>query len=32
MPAIDNATIMGFRKETESLGEVAVPSTKLWGA
>ena len=24
--------VLGFRKETDSLGEVDVPSAKLWGA
>ncbi len=32
MGALSNVTIMGIRKETDSLGEVDVPSTKLWGA
>ena len=32
MSAISHATVMGIRKETDSLGEVDVPSTKLWGA
>src|ERR1700691_3869354 len=32
MAAISNVTVMGFRKETDSLGEVNVPSDKLWGA
>ncbi|MGA3091940.1 MAG: class II fumarate hydratase [Terriglobales bacterium] len=32
MSAISNVTVMGMRKETDSLGEVDVPSTKLWGA
>ena len=32
MSASSNATVMGIRKETDSLGEVDVPSTKLWGA
>ncbi len=32
MSASSNATIMGIRKETDSLGEVDVPSAKLWGA
>ena len=27
-----NVTVMGMRKETDSLGEVDVPSAKLWGA
>ncbi len=27
-----NVTVMGIRKETDSLGEVDVPSAKLWGA
>jgi len=31
MSASSNATIMGIRKETDSLGEVDVPSAKLWG-
>ena len=30
--AANNATAMGMRKETDSLGEVDVPSTRLWGA
>jgi len=30
--AASNATAMGVRKETDSLGEVDVPSTRLWGA
>ena len=30
--ADSNSTAMGTRKETDSLGEVDVPSTKLWGA
>ncbi|HXM61154.1 MAG TPA: class II fumarate hydratase [Terriglobales bacterium] len=29
---ICNLTVMGFREETDSLGEVNVPSDKLWGA
>src|ERR1700751_4620637 len=32
MSAIRNVTILGARKETDSLGEVDVPSAKLWGA
>jgi fumarate hydratase, class II len=32
MNAISNVTVMGIRKETDSLGEVDVPSAKLWGA
>src|SRR3984957_7808238 len=32
MAAISNVPVMGFRKETDSLGEVNVPSDKLWGA
>jgi hypothetical protein len=32
MSAISNVKVMGVRKETDSLGEVDVPSTKLWGA
>jgi fumarate hydratase class II len=32
MSAIRNITILGVRKETDSLGEVDVPSAKLWGA
>src|SRR6202140_4717208 len=32
MSAISNVKVMGFRKETDSLGEVDVPSAKLWGA
>jgi fumarate hydratase, class II len=32
MAAISNVTGMGFRQETDSLGEVNVPSDKLWGA
>jgi hypothetical protein len=30
--ALSNVTVLGFRKETDSLGEVDVPSAKLWGA
>jgi len=30
--AASNATAMGVRKETDSLGEVDVPGTRLWGA
>jgi fumarate hydratase class II len=32
MSAISNVKVMGVRKETDSLGEVEVPSSKLWGA
>src|SRR5882757_7496622 len=32
MCAISNVKVMGVRKETDSLGEVDVPSSKLWGA
>src|SRR3984957_10776579 len=32
MAAISNVMVIGFRKETDSLGEVAVPADKLWGA
>jgi fumarate hydratase class II len=32
MSTASNVTVMGTRKETDSLGEVDVPSTKLWGA
>src|SRR5260370_2927311 len=32
MSAISNVKVMGVRKETDSLGEVDVPSGKLWGA
>ena len=32
MSAISDVTDIGFRKETDSLGEVNVPSDKLWGA
>jgi fumarate hydratase class II len=32
MSAIGNVKVLGVRKETDSLGEVDVPSTKLWGA
>jgi fumarate hydratase class II len=32
MSAIDNLPVAGFRKETDSLGEVEVPGTRLWGA
>jgi fumarate hydratase class II len=32
MTAISNISVMGIRKETDSLGEVGVPSDKLWGA
>jgi fumarate hydratase, class II len=32
MAAISDAMVMGIRKETDSLGEVDVPSDKLWGA
>jgi len=32
MAAISNVMVIGFRKETDSLGEVNVPSDKLWGA
>jgi fumarate hydratase class II len=32
MNTADNVTGMGFRKETDSIGEVEVPADKLWGA
>jgi fumarate hydratase class II len=32
MSAESNGTVIGIRKETDSLGEVNVPSSKLWGA
>jgi fumarate hydratase class II len=32
MSAISDVTVIGFRKETDSLGEVNVPSDKIWGA
>src|SRR5208283_1620367 len=32
MSAISNVVVMGFRKETDSLGEVKVAADKLWGA
>src|ERR1700751_3924226 len=32
MAAISDVMVMGVRKETDSLGEVDVPSDKLWGA
>src|SRR6266481_444173 len=32
MNAISNVKVMSVRKETDSLGEVDVPSDKLWGA
>jgi fumarate hydratase class II len=32
MSAPGNVTAVGMRKETDSLGEVEVPSDKLWGA
>src|SRR4030081_3493957 len=32
MSAISNLKVVGVRKETDSLGEVDVPSSKLWGA
>jgi fumarate hydratase, class II len=32
MSAASNVTVIGIRKETDSLGEVDVPSAKLWGA
>src|SRR6201997_503992 len=32
MAAISDVMVMGIRKETDSLGEVDVPSDKLWGA
>src|SRR5258707_6941707 len=32
MSAISNVKLMGVRKDTDSLGEVDVPSSKLWGA
>src|ERR1700722_5258153 len=31
MAAISNVPVMGFRKETDSLGEANVPRDKLWG-
>jgi fumarate hydratase class II len=31
MSAADDAVEIGIRKETDSLGEVDVPSDKLWG-
>src|ERR1700746_2679217 len=32
MAAMSNVSVMGIRKETDSLGDVGVPSDKLWGA
>jgi fumarate hydratase, class II len=32
MSATSNVTATAFRKETDSLGEVDVPATRLWGA
>ncbi|HEY1471383.1 MAG TPA: lyase family protein, partial [Candidatus Acidoferrum sp.] len=32
MNATGSSKALGFRTETDSLGEVEVPSTKLWGA
>jgi len=32
MSAISDVTVIGFRKERDSLGEVNVPGDKLWGA
>jgi len=32
MAAISDVMVLGARKETDSLGEVDVPSNKLWGA
>ena len=32
MSAISNVKVMGVRTETDSLGDVDVPSAKLWGA
>jgi len=32
MAAMSNVSVMGIRKETDSLGEVGAPSDKLWGA
>src|SRR5712675_1501434 len=32
MSASSNPTVTGIRKETDSLGEGGVPSTKMWGA
>jgi fumarate hydratase, class II len=32
MSAASNVAVLGFRRETDSLGEVEVPATKLWGA
>src|SRR5207244_13653343 len=32
MAAMSNDSVMGIRTETDSLGEVDVPSDKLWGA
>src|ERR1700758_3785795 len=32
MASMSNVSVMGIRKETDSLGEVGVPSDKLWGA
>src|SRR5215469_6773396 len=32
MSALSDVTVVDVRKETDSLGEVDVPSAKLWGA
>ena len=32
MGVVSNGSVIGIRKETDSLGEVDVPSSKLWGA
>ena len=32
MAAVNDVSVVGIRKETDSLGEVDVPSDKLWGA
>src|SRR6201986_3107794 len=32
MAAMSNVSVMGIRKETDSLGVVGVPADKLWGA
>src|SRR6201988_2637727 len=32
MAAMSNVSVMGIRKEADSLGEVGVPSDRLWGA
>src|ERR1700685_848346 len=32
MSSIRDVMVLGVRKETDSLGEVDVPSSKLWGA